>query len=91
MIQQLRLQYAISKLCEMLSVSESGYYEWATRKPSRRQQEEGRLEVAIKAAHKASRGAHGPKKLQRDLAEQGIKVGECRIRRIRQNKWDGSI
>ena len=84
MIQQLRLQYAISKLCEMLSVSESGYYEWSTRKPSRRQQEEALLEVAIKAAHKASRGTHGPKKLLRDLSEQGIRAGECRIRRIRK-------
>jgi putative transposase len=84
MIQQLRLQYAISKLCEMLSVSESGYYEWSTRKPSRRQQEEALLEVAIKAAHKASRGTHGPKKLLRDLSEQEIRAGECRIRRIRK-------
>lgn len=83
MIQQLRLQYSIPTLCEALSVSESGYYEWATRKPSRRRQEETLLETAVKAAHKASRGAHGPKKLQRDLSEQGIKAGECRIRRIR--------
>ena len=91
MIKELRLHYPTPVLCDILKASESGYYEWATRKPSRRQQEEGLLEVAIKAAHKASRGAHGPKKLQKDLAEQGIKAGECRIRRIRQNKWDGSI
>jgi putative transposase len=83
MIQQLRLHYCLPTMCNVLSVSESGYYEWATRQPSRRQQEEALLEVAIKAAHKASRATHGPKKLQRDLLEQGIKAGECRIRRIR--------
>jgi len=32
-------------------------------------QEETVLEIAIKAAHKKSRGAHGPAKLQRDLAD----------------------
>jgi transposase InsO family protein len=68
----------------MLSVSGSGYYEWIKRRPSKRKQEEGVLEVAIKAAHKKSRGSHGPAKLQRDLAEEGIKAGECRIRRIRK-------
>ncbi len=85
MIQQLRLHYSVPTLCDILAVSESGYYEWVTRKPSKRKQEEARLEVAIKAAHRISRGAHGPKKLQEDLAEQGIKAGVCRIRRIRKN------
>lgn len=84
MIKELRLQYPLPTLCDMLRVAESGYYEWLTRKPSKRRQEEARLEVAIKAAHRASRGTHGPKKLQKDLAEQGIKAGVCRIRRIRK-------
>jgi putative transposase len=83
-MKKLRPNYSISDLSNMLSVSESGYYEWLTRKPSRRQQEEAMLEIAIQAAHRKSRGAHGPAKLQRDLAEDGIKAGECRIRRIRK-------
>jgi transposase InsO family protein len=39
----------------------------------------------IKAAHKASRGAHGAKKIREDLVEQGVTAGVCRIRRIRKN------
>jgi putative transposase len=85
MIRQLRLHYSVPALCNILAVSESGYYEWVTRKPSKRRQEEARLEVMIKAAHKASRGAHGPKKIKEDLAEHGITAGVCRIRRIRKN------
>jgi len=84
MIKELRLRYPVPTLCDMLVVSESGYYDWLMRKPSRRQQEEARLTMAIKSAHRASRGTHGPKKLREDLAEQGIKTGECRIRRIRK-------
>jgi transposase InsO family protein len=68
----------------MLGVSASGYYRWLSRKPSNREREEGRLEIEIKAAHKRSRETFGPRRLQRDLLEQGVKVGICRIRRIRK-------
>jgi transposase InsO family protein len=53
-------------------------------KPSKRSQEEGRLEVEIKAAHKRTRETFGPERLQRELAEHGVKAGVCRIRRIRK-------
>lgn len=71
-------------MCRILGVSASGYYRWLSRKPCKRAQEEGRLEVEIKAAHKRSRETFGPERLQRELLEQGVKVGICRIRRIRK-------
>lgn len=49
-----------------------------------RAQEEARLEVEIKAAHKRTRQTYGPERLQHDLAEHGIQAGVCRIRRIRK-------
>ncbi len=51
---------------------------------SKRAQEEMRLEVEIKAAHKRTRQTYGPERLQHDLAEHGIQVGICRIKRIRK-------
>jgi transposase InsO family protein len=71
-------------MCCILEVSKSGYYKWLNRKPSKRIQEEGRLEVEIKAAHKRTRETCGPERLQHELKEQGVKVGICRIRRIRK-------
>jgi len=68
----------------MLDLSSSGYYAWLARKPSKRAQEEGRLEAEIKAAHRRNRESAGPETLQHDLREQGIKIGVCRIRRIRK-------
>ncbi len=65
----------------MLNVSPSGYYAWLNRKSSRHAIEEMRLEVEIKAAHKRNREVAGPETIQRDLAEHGIKVGICRIRK----------
>ena len=68
----------------MLNVSPSGYYAWLNRKPSRHAIEEAILEVEIKAAHKRNREVAGPETIQRDLAVHGIKVGICRIRKIRK-------
>lgn len=80
----LRLIYPLLFLCRVLGVSQSGYYGWLNRKPSKHTQEEERLEVEIKAAHKRNRETAGPETLQKDLKEHGIKVGVCRIRRIRK-------
>jgi transposase InsO family protein len=80
----MRLRYSIPQMCRELGVSPSGYYRWLKRKPSKRAQEEGRLEVEIKAAHQRTRETFGPERLQHDLAEHGVKAGVCRIRRIRK-------
>jgi putative transposase len=80
----LRLTHPLPLLCRVLKVSRSGYYVWLTRPPSRRTQEEGRLEVEIKAAHIRTRGTCGPERLQQDLLAHGVEVGISRIRRIRK-------
>jgi transposase InsO family protein len=83
-MKQMRFRYCIMAMCHLLKVSKSGYYRWFNRKPSKRAQEEGRLEVEIKAAHKRTRETCGPERLQHELKEQGVEVGICRIRRIRK-------
>ena len=40
--------------------------------------------MEIKAAHKRTRQTYGAERLQHDLAEHGIQVGICRIKRIRK-------
>jgi len=67
-----------------LSVSASGYYAWVDRPLSNRAREELRLELEIKAADQRTRQTYGPERLQHDLAEHGIRVGVCRIKRIRK-------
>lgn len=83
-MRKLRSHYTIPFMCHMLNVSPSGYYAWSSRRPSPHAQEEARLEIEIKAAHKRTRGTFGPERLQQDLAAHGIKTGICRIRRIRK-------
>jgi putative transposase len=83
-MRRLRLHYPIPFMCCMLHVSSSGYYAWFSRVPSRRAQEEARLELEIKASHTRTRETCGPERLQHDLKEHGVKAGICRIRRIRK-------
>ena len=84
MINELRLHYPVPFVKRVLNVSASGYYSWQDRPLSKRNQEEMRLELEIKVAHTRTRQTYGPERLQHDLAEHGIKVGICRIKRIRK-------
>lgn len=81
---KMRLQYPVACLCRMLKVSASGFYAWTIRPPSGRAKEEMRLEVAIKAAHPRTRQTYGAQRLQREMAEDGIKVGISRTKRIKR-------
>ena len=76
--------YPLPLLGRMLGVSVSGYYGWVDRPLSKRDREELRLQLEIKAAHHRTRQTYGAERLQHELAENGIKVGLCRIRRIRK-------
>ena len=84
MMKEQRLNYPVPLLGRMLSVSASGYYAWVDRPLSQRAREEIRLELEIRAADRRTRQTYGPERLQYDLAEHGIRVGICRIKRIRK-------
>ena len=83
-MRQMRLHYPIPLISRILRVSTSGFYAWRDRPLSKWAREEARLEVEIRAAHKRTRQTYGAERLQQDLAEHGIQVGICRIRRIRR-------
>jgi len=83
-MKQMRLYYPLPLISRILKGSASGFYAWRDRPLSKWAQEEARLEVEIRAAHKQTRQTYGAERLQQDLAEHGIRVGICRIKRIRQ-------
>ncbi len=67
-----------------MMVSRSGYYKWLKGKPSKRKQEDARLEVSIKAAHRKGRETYGTARIKDELAEEGILAGRDRIKRLRK-------
>lgn len=68
----------------LLEVSRSGFYAWLRRGPSRRQREDERLKVALRAAHQRTRETYGARRLQPELAADGFVAGRDRIARLRR-------
>lgn len=71
-------------MSRVVGVSRSGFYDWLKRSPSARAQEDARLKVAIKAAHRRSRETYGARRLQPELAAEGWVTGRDRIARLRR-------
>jgi putative transposase len=83
-MKSLRLEYPVRPMCRVFDVSPSGSYAWLKRPPSQRARDEARLEVEIRAAPHRTRETYGPERLQRELADHGVRVGVHRIKRIRR-------
>jgi transposase InsO family protein len=80
----LRPRYPLGVLCRVFEVSRSGYHAFVSRAPSKRSQDNARLEVAIEAAHVRTRETYGPERLQDELRDDGFKAGVARIKRLRK-------
>lgn len=71
MIDRLKADFPISYLCQKLRVSTSGYYDWAARGPSARQQRRDTLTVRVLAEFAASKQASGYRKVTAVLHRAG--------------------
>ena len=75
-IYQHRRRYSVRRMCRVLSVSPSGYYDWVDRPLSARSQRHQRLTAQIQVLHQASRETYGAPRIHRDLVEAGEVVGK---------------
>ncbi|SRN12255.1 IS600 ORF2 [Shigella flexneri] len=66
-------------MCQVFGVSRSGYYNWVQHEPSDRKQSDERLKLEIKVAHIRTCETYGTRRLQTELAENGIIVGRDRL------------
>ena len=71
-------------MCRVLSVSESGYYAWWKRLPSRRQAEDEQLTEHIRSAYEQGRHVYGSPRIHAELRAQGIRCGKHRVARLMQ-------
>lgn len=77
-------RFAVTRLCAVLGVSRSGYYEWRDRPESRRAIEDRQLLRDIRAVHLRSREAYGADKTWRVLQAGGVACGRHRVARLRR-------
>lgn len=83
-IESMRQSYPVALMCRALGVSECGFHAWHHRAPSRRSQENARLEIEILAAHRRTRESYSAERLHSDLADHGVHATPYRIRKLRE-------
>lgn len=70
------------RMCKVLGVSASGYYDWRKHEPSQREQANEKLLEAIRREYQASRQTYGSPRIHAALKKQGWQVGRHRIARL---------
>ena len=81
-MQQHQTEFAISVMCEVLSVSRSGYYAWRKSPESKRKQSNGTLRKKIRAVHRDSGESYGSPRVYKALKKQGETCSENRVARL---------
>lgn len=74
--------FKVSRMCNTLSVSAGGYYDWLDRPESDRAQKDKRLKHKIERFYTASRRTYGSPRIHQDLIESGDNVGVNRVAKI---------
>jgi putative transposase len=73
----------VSTACELLGVSTSGFYSWASRAPSDRALSDAWLLEQIKTVHAGNRGVYGSRRITAELRMgEGIVVSRKRVQRL---------
>jgi len=88
MIKENEQYFEVRMMCQALSVSRSGYYDWDKRPESLREQENAKLAVEIKEIYDDEQQRPGSPRITKYLRAAGKKVGKNRVARImRQKGW----
>lgn len=77
-----RASYPVQRLCAVLQVSVSGFYDWLKREPGPRDQANEALAGRIRAVHETSRQTYGYLRVHAELRAQGERVGKHRVARL---------
>ena len=76
----------MSRLCQVLEISESGYYAWRKREPSQRKRDDEHLGQLIEDAYQNNRQVYGSPRVHAELKEQGVHCGRKRVARLMRER-----
>lgn len=80
------VEHSVSAVCEALGLSRSGYYDRATREPSRRSAEDAALADIIEEIYRDNRCVYGCPRIELALRLQGRGHGKRRIARLMKER-----
>ena len=77
-----KAEFPVTRLCQVLNVSSSGYFAWRSRPASSRQREDLVLLAHIRSAFTLSNETYGSPRVTRELQDEGLEVGRRRTARL---------
>jgi putative transposase len=77
-------QYSVTLMCQVLDVSQSGYYAWCQREVSEHQREDARLSAEIQQIFLEHRQVYGSPRIHAVLKARGIHCSRKRVVRLMQ-------
>lgn len=77
-----RNTWPVVRMCRVLEVSVSGFYDWLKRPPSPRAQADEQLTRRIRAVHERSRQTYGYLRVHAQLRDEGVRAGKHRVARL---------
>lgn len=89
-----RQEFALEIMCQVLSVSRSGYYAWVARQgrePGQREKRRMELLEKIRTVHEQSEGIYGSPRVYEALKAQGERVCENTVAKLMQEEDIHSI
>ncbi len=79
--------FPVQRMCSVLGVSESGYFAWRNRPPSRHAREDAILLTQVRPAFAMSSGTYGSPRMTRELQDDGSADGRHQVARLmRENR-----
>jgi hypothetical protein len=74
--------YPITKMCDWLDVSRSGFHEWRDREESATTKRQEKLKLLIQHVFTDSDGTYGYRRVHAELARLGVHAGDELVRRL---------
>ncbi|WP_306416979.1 IS3 family transposase [Fulvivirga maritima] len=90
-IKEYNHRFGVERMCKVLKVSRSGFYNWSNRRPSMRKLENEKVSAYIRTIHSNSRGRYGSPKITEELRDLGWRISRPRVARIMRNQGIRSI
>ena len=82
LVDQAKKDFPVHRLCQVLGVSQSGYFVWKDRPASRRQRDDMVMLAHVRSAFSLSNGTYGSPRMTRELQDDGLTIGRRRTARL---------
>ena len=82
LVDEAKNEFPVQRLCNVLGVSQSGYFAWKGRSASIRQRADMVLLAHVRSAFALSNGTYGSPRMTRELQDEGFVIGRRRTARL---------